>query len=70
MEVAAGLAEEESVVDKFGFACFLIGFFGLVGLLPLLLLPFTRIGSAILVGLEIILLIIYFVSPGKVSSKR
>ena len=30
MEVAAGLADEGSVVDKFGLACFLIGPFGLV----------------------------------------
>jgi len=70
MEVATGLAEEGSAIDKFGFGCFLIGVFGLVCVLPLLLVPFTRIGSAILVGLEIALLIVYFVSPGKTSSKH
>jgi len=70
MEVAAGLAEAASSVDKFGFACFLVGLFGLVCVLPLLLIPFTRIGAAILVGLEIVLLVIYFVSPSDARSKR
>lgn len=70
MEVAAGLADEGSVVDKFGFACFLTGLLGLVGVLPLMLVLFTRVGSAILVCFEIILLIIYFVSPSKARSKR
>ncbi len=70
MEVAGGLAEEGSVVDKFGYTCFLIGLFGFVGVLPLLLVPFTRIGSAILVGLEITLLIIYFASPTTATSSK
>jgi len=70
MEVATGLAEEESMVDRFGFAGFLIGLLGLIAVLPLLLVPFTRMGSAILVGLEVFLLVIYFVSPGKASKHR
>jgi hypothetical protein len=68
MEMAAGLAEEGSTIDKFGFACFLTGLFG-VGVPPLLLLPFSQGGSMILIGLEIILLIVYFASPTGVASK-
>jgi len=70
MEVAAGLADSGSLVDKFGFACFLLGVLGFVAVLPLLLVPFTEIGSAILVGLEIVLLLVYFLSPSGASSKR
>jgi len=69
MEMAAGLAEEGSAIDKFGFACFLTGLFGLVGVLPLLLLPFSHVGSVILIGLEIILLFVYFASPTRVAAK-
>jgi len=45
----------------------LVGLFGLVGVLLIL---FTRIGTTILVGLEIVLLVIYFVSPNEARSKR
>jgi hypothetical protein len=70
MEVAGGLAEEGSTVDKFGFICFLVGLVGFVGVLPLLLVPYTRIGSAIIVGPELALLAIYFTSPSKSSLKH
>lgn len=69
MEVAGGLAGEGSAIDKFGYGCFLAGLFGLVGVIPLLLLPFSQLGSLILTGLEIFLLIIYFATPTKTIAK-
>ena len=70
MEVAGGLAETGSGLDKFGYACFLIGLFGLVAILPLLLLPFASMGAAIVVACEIILLIVYFSSQSKTTSSK
>ncbi len=70
MEVAGGIAEIGSGLDKFGYACFLIGLFGLVAVLPLLLLPFTRIGAVTVIASEIILLVVYFSSQSKATSPK
>ncbi len=62
MELAAGAAEIGSALDKFGYACFLIGLFGVVAVLPLLLVAFTGLGAVLVLILEAILLIVYFTS--------
>lgn len=70
MEVAGGMAERHSILDRFGYTCFFVGLFGLVAITPLLLIPFTEIGATLVFGVEVILLIAYFLSPSKVSQKR
>jgi hypothetical protein len=64
MEVAGGIAALGSGTDRFGYACFLIGLFGLVAVFPLLLFPFTSAGAAIVLVAEAILLTVYFSAPG------
>lgn len=65
MEVAGGIAEMGSPLDNFGYAAFVIALAGFVVVLPLLLIPFTEYGAAILTVLEVILLVFYFMSPSK-----
>jgi len=60
MEVAGGLLKVYSVVDKLGTNLFLLSVFGFLGILPLLLAPFTKWGASIVLALELILLAVYF----------
>ncbi len=62
MELAAGTAEVGSALDKFGYVCFLLGLFGVVAILPLLLVAFTSLGAVLLLVFEAILLAVYFTS--------
>lgn len=61
MEVAGGMAKVYSITDKLGTTLFLISVFGFMGILPLLLAPFTRWGAGIVFVLEVVLLLTYFV---------
>lgn len=61
MEVAGGMAKVYSFTDKLGTTLFLISVFGFMGILPLLLAPFTRWGAGIVFVLEVVLLLTYFV---------
>lgn len=70
MEVAGGIADVGSPLDYFGYACFVIVLFGFVVVLPLLLLPFTTIGSAVITMLEAVLLVFYFLSSGEKSVSK
>ncbi len=65
MEIAGGTAEVGSGLDRFAYACFLIGLFGLVAVLPLLLLAFTALGAGVVLAVELILFIVYFASQSK-----
>jgi hypothetical protein len=61
MEVAGGMARVYSFIDKMGTTLFLISVFGFMGILPLLLAPFTRWGAGIVLVLEVVLLLTYFI---------
>lgn len=61
MEVAGGMAQVYSFIDKLGTTLFLISVFGFMGILPLLLAPFTRWGAGIVLSIEVVLLVTYFV---------
>ena len=65
MEVAGGNAQRGSNLDRFGYICFMIGLFGLVVTVPLLLIPYSEAGALIVFVLELILLFMYFVSDTK-----
>jgi hypothetical protein len=60
MEVAGGLSSTFSFVDKFGTTLFFLSIFGFIGMLPLLLAPFTRLGALAVLILGILLLGTYF----------
>lgn len=60
LEVAGGMAPPYSFVDKFGTTVFFLSVFGFMGILPLILAPFTVGGAAVLLGVEIALLVTYF----------
>jgi len=61
LEVAGGLAQTFSFIDKLGTTLFFLSVFGFMGVLPLLLAPFTEWGAVTVLGLEVILLLVYFV---------
>jgi hypothetical protein len=61
LEVGGGLSRKGGFVDKLGTVLFFLSVFGFMGVLPLLLSPFTEYGAAVLLGLEVILLAVYFV---------
>ena len=62
LEVAGGMASLFSYIDKIGTTCFFVSVFGFMGVLPLLLAPFTRLGALAILTLEIVLLVTYFVA--------
>lgn len=61
LEIAGGMAAKFSALDKLGTTFFLVSVFGFVGVLPLLLAPFTEIGALLVVGAEVSLVATYFV---------
>jgi hypothetical protein len=61
LEVAGGIAPTFSFVDKLGTTLFFVSVFGFMGVLPLLLAPFTTWGATVLLVLEVVLLGTYFV---------
>lgn len=61
LEIAGGMAEKFSALDTLGTSFFLISIFGFLGALPLLLAPFTPMGALLVLGVEIMLVSIYFV---------
>jgi hypothetical protein len=61
IELGGGLSQKGGFVDKLGTTLFFISVFGFMGILPLLLSPFTEWGSAIVLGLEVSLSLAYFV---------
>lgn len=61
LEVAGGMAPAYSFVDKLGTTLFFLSVFGFMGVLPLLLVAFTRWGAVVVLALEVVLLAVYFV---------
>jgi len=61
LEVAGGLAPTFSFVDRLATSLFFLSVFGFMGILPLLLAPFTHAGAAAILALEAVLLAVYFV---------
>jgi hypothetical protein len=61
IEVGGGLSEKGGFVDKLGTTLFFVSVFGFLGVLPLLLSPFTKDGALVLLGLESALMAIYFI---------
>lgn len=62
LEVAGGMAPLYSYIDKIGTTCFFVSVFGFMGVLPLLLSPFTQVGALVVLVLEVVLLVTYFVA--------
>jgi hypothetical protein len=61
LEVGGGLSLKGGFVDKLGTTLFFLSVFGFMGVLPLLLSPFTEYGAILALVLEVLLLTIYFV---------
>jgi len=61
LEVGGGLSKPRGFVDKLGTNLFFLSVFGFMGVLPLILSPFTEVGAIIVLGLEVVLLLVYFV---------
>jgi hypothetical protein len=61
LEVAGGLTPTYSFVDKLGTTLFFFSVFGFMGVLPLLLAAFTKWGAIVVLVLETVLLLVYFV---------
>lgn len=61
LEVGGGISQKGGFVDKLGTTLFFLSVFGFMGVLPLLLSPFTEVGALLLLVLESVLLAVYFV---------
>jgi hypothetical protein len=59
LEVAGGLARVYSFTDKLGTTLFLASAFGFMGILPLLLVPFTPGGAGLVLLFIVVLLTLY-----------
>jgi hypothetical protein len=68
LEVAGGMAQPYSFVDKLGTTLLFLSVFGFMGILPLLLVGFTKWGAAIVRALEVVLLLVYFVGRRTLGS--
>ncbi|MCI4372427.1 MAG: hypothetical protein L3K02_02110 [Thermoplasmata archaeon] len=68
LEVGGGISEKGGFVDKLGTTLFFLSVFGFMGVLPLLLAPFTRYGAVVVFALEVTLLSTYFI--GRAWSDR
>lgn len=62
LEIAGGMAEKFSALDTLGTTFFLTTVFGFMGVLPLLLVPFSRVGAALVAGAELVMVIIWLVA--------
>lgn len=69
LEVAGGLSEAYSFVDRLGTTLFFLSVFGFMGILPLLLVAFTKWGAVTVLVLELVLLGVYFVGRNVVGPR-
>ena len=60
LEVGGGLSQKGGFVDKLGTVLFFLSVFGFMGVLPLLLSPFSRDGALIVLVGEVLLAGVYF----------
>jgi hypothetical protein len=68
LEIAGGLTATYTFLDRFGTTLFLASVFGFMGILPFVLLPFSRVGSAVVLLADAFLLATYFVGRRLPSS--
>jgi hypothetical protein len=61
LEVGGGLSKPGGFIDKLGTALFFLSVFGFMGVLPLILSPFTEIGAIVVLALELTLIATYFI---------
>ena len=61
LEVGGGLSNKGGFVDKLGTMLFFLTVFGFMGVLPLLLSPFTATGAIVVLSIESVLAGTYFV---------
>jgi hypothetical protein len=61
LEFGGGLSLQGGFVDKQGIMLCFLSVFGFMGVLPLLLSPFTEDGAVVVLGLEVLLSAIYVV---------
>ena len=62
LEIAGGLAPKLTPLDTLGTTFFLVSVFGFMGVLPLLLAPFTRVGAAVVLGADLAVVVTYVVA--------
>jgi hypothetical protein len=60
VEIAGGMAKLYSFTDKLGTTLFLASVVGFMGILPLILVPFTSSGAGVVLAVEVVLLALYF----------
>lgn len=60
LEIAGGMAPTYSALDTFGTTFFLTSVFGFMGVLPLLLAPYTTVGASVVLVAEAVLVGMYF----------
>ena len=61
LEIAGGLAQKYSALDTLGTGFFLASVFGFLGVLPILLAPYTKYGALPVLVSEVVLVATYFV---------
>lgn len=61
LEVGSGMLPKFSRVDQYATGLFLVSVFGFMGILPVLLLPYTPGGALGILVIEVVLLVTYFV---------
>ena len=59
LDVGGGLSQKGGFVDQFGTTVFFLSVFGFMGILPLLLAPFTRVGAVVVLVVEVVLVATY-----------
>lgn len=70
LEIAGGMAETYSALDSLGTVFFLTSVFGFMGILPLLLAPFTPYGAGVILAIEIVLVSTYLVVRRRPTARR
>lgn len=69
LEIGGGMVAKFTPLDTMGTAFFLASVFGFMGVLPLLLVPFTQTGAVIVLAAELVLIGTYF-SIRRLPSRR
>ena len=63
--VASGRIREISPLARWAYACMLVGFYILCGVIALLLLPFSTIGAVAVAIISVVVIVLYSVVYGK-----
>jgi hypothetical protein len=70
VEVAGGLSELYSVLDQLATTLYVLSVVAFVLILPLILVPFTQAGAAVVFAAEVILMLLYLVARQRPLSPR